>query len=148
METCTSQKRKQIAVCDGYCYQQDRVNATGSVSLQCLEKSCSGRIKKNIDGVIVKMTDHTRAPNIPKIYAERRKFLIRDRASNTMEKPRQVIMQCTSGLSAEAASIMPKYTARQRTIERKRKREEVPLPTPRSLQEITVPAKSYSNKWQ
>jgi len=64
-----------------------------------------------------------------------------DRAASTVEKPRQIVMQCTNALLAEAAILMPKYTAIQRTIEHQCKWAEVPLPMPRSLADITIPDK-------
>jgi len=79
------------------------------------------------------------APNVTKCDSERVRSSICDRAASTVEKPRQIVMQCTNASSAEAAVLIPKYTATQRTIECKRKRAEVPLPVPGSLADITIP---------
>jgi len=139
METFMSQKGKEIGVFAGYRYRQDRRNADGSVSWRCLETNCTGRMKIFTDGQMREITKHENAPNVAKRDSERVRSSIRDRAASTVEKPRQIVMQCTNALSAEAAILMPRYTATQRAIERKRKRAEVPLPMPRSLADITIP---------
>lgn len=56
-----------------------------------------------------------------------------------MEKPRQIIVNSTVGVSLEAANLLPSYSASQRTIERKRKRPDVNNPRPHSVKDIILP---------
>jgi hypothetical protein len=84
------------------------------------------------------VTPHNHAPDGALNDEERAKAEIRDRASNSVEKPRQVVINCTTGLSDEAAVLMPKYSASQRTIERKRKLEGVQMPAPSALRDIAI----------
>src|SRR6218665_2369108 len=64
---------------------------------------------------------------------------IRKRAAEGVEKPRQVIQQARAGISMEVAPHLPAYVASQRAIERQRKRNQLPYPTPQNNAEITVP---------
>ena len=67
------------------------------------------------------------------------KATIRERAENGVEKPRQIIVNSTAGVSLEAAHLLPSYSASQRTVDRKRKRPDVNNPRPHSVQDIILP---------
>jgi hypothetical protein len=57
-----------------------------------------------------------------------------------MEKPRQIIVNSTAGVSLEPAHLLPSYSASQRIIEGKRKRpKDVNNPRPHSVQYIILP---------
>jgi hypothetical protein len=83
-------------------------------------------------------TVHNHAPDESKNEVEKAKASIRQRAENTVEKPRHIILQCSNGMSTEAATMMPAYRASQRTIQRKRKRNEEPIVIPTSLRAIAL----------
>lgn len=127
---------------EGYRYRKDRTNGDNSVCWHCVHSTskCSGKVKVNADGRVGPTTPHNHAPDEASNEVEKIKAGIRDRAVNTVEKPRQIIMQCTAGKTQEAKSAMPRYVAITRTIHRKRKLKELAVPTPHSLQEITLPA--------
>jgi len=72
---------------------------------------------------------------------ERMKADICQRAVNTVERPRQIILQSMSAATLEASQSLPSYTSSQRTIQRKQKRENIALPNPRLVQEIEIPDK-------
>jgi hypothetical protein len=139
MEVIVSQRGKDNLLHEGYRYRHDRTNLDGSSSWRCVRRHCAGRRKKLIDGSSVEVTAHIHAPDIAKNDAERMKADIRQRAANTVEKPRQVILASTAGASLEATQFLPSYVASQRTIERKRKRDDIAMPNPRSAQEIQIP---------
>jgi len=68
-----------------------------------VRRDCVGRRKKLSDGSSVEVTVHIHAPDNAKNDAERVKADIRQRAVNTVERPRQIILQTTTGTSLEAS---------------------------------------------
>lgn len=142
MEFIISQRGKRVCLHGGFRYKHDRLNRDGSNSWRCMDynRRCLGRIKAHADGRVESVTPHNHAPDEALNDVERAKAEIRDRASNSVEKPRQVVINCTTGLSDEAAVLMPKYSASQRRIERKRKLEGVQMPAPSALRDIAIPA--------
>ena len=63
---------------------------------------------------------------------------IRHRATDTLDKPQQIMQQCTTGIPLKAVALLPSYRACQRTVERKRKLDEV-FVAPNTLAEINIP---------
>lgn len=102
-------------------------------------RSCSGRVKEEPDGAFQETTPHNHAPNPARNEVEVVKATIRTRAAGSNDRPRHLIQQCTSGLSLEAAVLLPSYVSSQRTIERKRMRFNPPGTAPRSRQDINIP---------
>ena len=139
MDTIVSQRGKDNWTYEGYRYRRDRCNADGSSSWRCVRRDCVGRRKKLSDRSLVEVTAHIHAPDNAKNDAERVKTDIRQRAVNTVERPRQTILQTTTGTSLEASQYLPGYSSLQRTVNRKRKRENLALPNLRSVQEIQIP---------
>ena len=104
-----------------------------------MRRDCVGRRKKRSDGSSVEVTAHIYAPDNAKNDAECVKAAIWQRAVNTVERPRQIILQTTTGTSLEASQYLPPYSSLQRTVNKKRKRENVAMPNPRSVHEIQIP---------
>ena len=63
---------------------------------------------------------------------------MRERDEHDFGRPRQVIQNCTQGISLEAAALLPSYTASQQTIKRKRKLVQEPHQTPRTVNDIVI----------
>lgn len=139
MDIIKSQKGKEQMLYEGYRYRRDKLNQDGSSSWRCVKRECAGRLKKHTDGTIRKSTEHTHAPDTARNETEKIKATIRERAANGVEKPRQIILNSTTAVSLEAANLLPTYSASQRTIERKRKRNDVDNPRPHSVHDITLP---------
>ena len=139
MDIIKSQKGKQQLLYEGYRYRRDKVNQDGSSSWRCVKRECAGRLKKKTDGTLQTTTEHMHAPDTAKNESEKIKATIRERAENGVEKPRQIIVNSTVGVSLEAANLLPSYSASQRTIERKRKRSDVDNPRPHSVTDIILP---------
>nr|XP_033788082.1 uncharacterized protein LOC117354520 isoform X1 [Geotrypetes seraphini] len=139
MDVIISQRGAENWVHEGYRYRCDRSNADGSSSWRCVRRNCVGRRKRLLDGSSLAITAHVHAPDNAKIAAEKMMADIRQLAVNTVEKPRQIIHGTTTGSSLEAAKLLPSYTSIQRTIQRKRKRGNMSMGNPRSVQEILIP---------
>jgi hypothetical protein len=139
MDIIKSQKGKQQLLYEGYRYRRDKVNQDGSSSWRCVKRECAGRLKKKTDGTLQTSTEHMHAPDTAKNESEKIKATIRERAENGVEKPRQIIVNSTAGVSLEAAHLLPSYSASQRTVERKRKRPDVNNPRPHSVKDIILP---------
>ena len=56
------------------------------------------------------ITSHNHAPDEVKNADERAKSAIREWAEKTVEKPRYTILQCTNGMSCEAATSIQSIT--------------------------------------
>ncbi|XP_030072563.1 FLYWCH-type zinc finger-containing protein 1 [Microcaecilia unicolor] len=139
MEFVESQKGKTILLKDGYRYRKVRINVDGSVSWLCLENFCKGRIRLQGETVFI-VSEHNHAPDVSKNEALRSVVEMRRRAEHGMEKPMQIIQQCTNGISLESAVHLPAYVALQRAIERRRRRVCHPYVDPRSVGEIDIPS--------
>ena len=100
---------------------------------------CVGQRKKHSDGFSVEVTAHIHATDNAKNDAECVKAAIQQRAVNMVEWPRQIILQTTTGSSLEASQYLPAYSSLQRTINGKRKRENLTIQNPHSVHEIQIP---------
>jgi len=81
-----------------------------------VRRDCVGRRKKVSDGSSVEVTAHIYAPDNAKNDVERVKADIRQRAVDTVEWPRQIILQTTTGTSLEAVNRKRGSGGRERLI--------------------------------
>lgn len=139
MELVKSQKDKNNLILNGYRLRKDRVNSDGSTSWRCVVKLCKGRVKVDSSGTLTNITDHDHPPDPEGVEATKVVANIRHRAATNVEKPRQIVQQCTAGLPLACASHLPSYTASQRTIGRVRKKAGQPSAAVNSLGDITMP---------
>ncbi|CAF0979411.1 unnamed protein product [Didymodactylos carnosus] len=98
---------------DGYKYRLDRNK------WRCTISKCPDRLN-SVNGVHNISIDHNHAPDPDKITAAIFKSTIRD-------------------ITPDDISSLPSYQASQRTIERRRKKADHPLPTPQQLSDIHFP---------
>jgi len=139
MEEIESQKGKLMLLVSGYIYRKDKENKDGSTSWRCCKKDgCRGRMKMFKEDVL-SISEHNHAPDQGKNEASKVVSAIHKRALEGVEKPRQIIQQARSGISLEVAPHLPGYTASQRTIERQRKKNQLPYPNPQTVAEISIP---------
>ncbi|KII61887.1 hypothetical protein RF11_14163 [Thelohanellus kitauei] len=139
MDIIKSQKGKEQILCGGFRYRRDKLNQDGSSLWRCVKSECLGRLKKKTDGTVQITSEHEHAPDTAKNESEKIKADIRERAKYGVEKPRQIIVNSSVGVTLEAANFLPSYIASQRTIERKRKRPDVNNSRPNTVQEIILP---------
>ena len=137
MDTSKTQKGKDMTFHEGHRYKFAKRNADDSVSWRCLQTHCCGRIKV-LAGVIEIISEHNHAPDPEKIQAVKAVVGMRERAEHEFGRPRQIIQNCTQGISLEAVALLPSYNACQRTVERKRKRVQEPHATPRTVADIVI----------
>ena len=67
------------------------------------------------------------------------KSKITSSAAACHDPPRIIIHKALVNVDKENGTAVPNYYSSQRTIERKRKKNDVPLPRPTSLSEIAIP---------
>lgn len=132
MEKIKSQKGKELLLYEDYRYRVARINPDGSCSWRCITAKCRGRIRVNGDDVKV-VSKHDHAPQPEKVIAAKCLDKIKQRATQSLEKPRQLILTCTNGIPLEAAVHLPKYSSQQRTVERVRRQHHHPYPNPLSV---------------
>ena len=85
------------------------------------------------------ISEHNHAPDPERNEVQKTVAEIRRRATTTVERPRQIIQQSSLGISLQTASMLPSYTASQRAIERRRKRNDFPGSNVTSLSGIAIP---------
>ena len=116
MEKSKTQKGKDMRFHEGYRYKFAARTSDDSVSWRCLKGHSCGRIKI-LDDVIAITSEHNHAPDPEKIEAVKAVVGMRERAAEEFGRPRQIIQNCTQGVSMEAVVLLPSYNACQRTIE-------------------------------
>lgn len=139
MEKTQSQKDKEHIISDGYRYRKDRVIADGSTAWRCYKRDCKGRLKVKSAEETTLTTEHNHAPDPEGVVAKKTVAEIRHRATTTVEKPRQIIQQCSQGISLQVASLLPAYPAARKTIQRRRRRNDIPRSDISSVSDITIP---------
>ena len=102
MNTLESQRGHEQGLYQGYRYRIDRRNADRSISWRCVVKSCAGRIMQLENTIINVISEHNHASNPAKIIIEKVKAKVRARAIHGIEKPRQIMQQCTAGIPLES----------------------------------------------
>ena len=60
-------------------------------------------------------------------------------ATTSHDPSRRISHQALLNVNKNNVTAVPSYSASQRTIERKRKKQDIPLPTPNSLTDIYIP---------
>src|SRR6218665_1807048 len=96
---------------------------------------CRGRMKTSND-VVLSSSEHNHAPDPAKSEAAKVVSDIRKRELEGVEKPRQIIQQARTGITLEVAPHISAYKASQCTIERQRKRKQLPYHNPQNVGEI------------
>src|SRR6218665_1824067 len=137
MEKIESQKGKTIILVEGYRYRKDRANADGSTTWRCCKKDgCRGRMKMLNDHV-VSSSEHNHAPDPAKKRSSESGVGHTKTGSRRGGKTKAGYTTSQSrnfdGSSDSFAGI------RRFAIERQRKRNQLPYPTPQNVAEITVP---------
>ncbi|CAF1001416.1 unnamed protein product [Didymodactylos carnosus] len=119
---------------DGFRYR--RANKS-QVTWRCVKNNCSGRV--TFDGTqYIKLTDHSHAPNPDEIIAAEFNSKISERAITSHDPPRRIINEALLDVHKDDGTAIPSYTASQHTIERKRKKDDIPLPRPTSFEDISI----------
>lgn len=135
MSIVKSSKTKDQLLLSGYRYR--RANKSQTI-WRCCRNNCSGRVR--FDGTeYIKVTDHVHAPNPEEIIAMEFKSNISSGATSSHDPPRRIIHQAFLNINKKDGSAVPNYSSAQRTIERKRKKEDLPLPRPASFNDILIP---------
>jgi hypothetical protein len=143
MDIVQSQKGKHHLLHNGYRYRKDKVNRDGSSTWRCAQTGCKGRVRL-VDDTVEETKDHDHASVTDKNEALKVVAGMRQRAEMGVEKPRQIIQATTNGLSLEIASQLPSFCASQRTIQRKRKLNDVPYGNPATRADIDIPPGLWS----
>jgi FLYWCH zinc finger domain len=135
MSIVKSSKGKDQLLLDGFRYRHANKSQT---TWRCVKNNCAGRITFD-DTQYIKLTDHIHAPNPDDIIAAEFKSKMIERAITSHDPPRRIIHEGLLNVEKDDATALPSYTALQRTIERKRKANDIPLPSPTSFQDIIIP---------
>ena len=86
------------------------------------------------DGIeYVRVTDHAHAPNPEEIISMELKSIINTGVTISHDPPRRIIHEALLYINKNDGTALSNYPSTQRTIERKRKQQDKPLPTPTLL---------------
>ena len=124
---------------NGYIYRLHQALADGATkTYRCPIKLCAGRIHMKDDEITV-VTGHVCEMSNPENNALRKlQHEIKRRASDTEEALYQIILLAESHLTAAEAAEVPSYVSLQRTIKKKRKREQQPHLQPANIAEFEL----------
>ncbi len=135
MSIVKSSKNQDQLLLDGYRYR--RANKSKTI-WRCCRNNCAGRVR--FDGIgYVSVTDHLHAPNPEETISIEFKSDITSSATTSHDPPRRIIHQALLNVDKINGAAVPNYSSSQRTIERKRKKKDIPLPRPTSFNEILIP---------
>ena len=134
MSIIKSSRNKDQLLLDGFCYR--RAN-NSQLIWRCYRNNCAGRVR--FDGTQYNnVTDHNHAPNPDQLIAAEYRSRIIDSAVTSYYPPRRIINEALAYVDKNDGTAVPTYTSSQRTIERKRKKQDLPLPKPRSLGDLII----------
>ena len=133
--------KKPLLVFDGYIYREHSTLKNGTKRYRCTkEKQC--KAFATLNGIDLKITvEHNHLPEPEKIAAKKILNNIKERATCTMEKPRQIVVQsCKDHLTDEVAVSLPKPDAVRQTISYNRKKTlGITKTNPFNRQDILLP---------
>jgi hypothetical protein len=135
MSIIKSSKNKDQLLLDAYRYR--RANKS-QVLWRCCRNDCAGRVR--FDGIeYAKVTDHVHAPNPEETISMEFRSNITSGATTSHDPPRRIIHQALLNVNKNDGSAVPNYSSSQRTFERKRKKQDLPLPRSTSFNDIFIP---------
>ena len=135
MSVVQSSKGKPQLLHQGFRYRQANKS---QVTWRCVRNNCAGRVTFD-NTECINLTDHNHAPNPDEITSAKFKSKVNERAAVSSEAPRKIIHEMLLDVDPGDASSISSYTTAQRSIARKRKKNDIPLPTPSSFESIVIP---------
>ncbi|KAG0438116.1 hypothetical protein DMUE_3291 [Dictyocoela muelleri] len=126
IEITRSQRNKPILLYEGYSYRK-RYEISNAEIWRCRVNKCSGVIKTSKDGSIIFQKEHNHLPNFADNEALYISGILKKRAVDTSETPRNIINRFTRGVSFEAKCILPKYDNLRKKIGRERNKNNFKL---------------------
>ena len=135
MSLVESSENKDQLLLDEYRY---RCANKPKVIWRCCKNNCAGRLR--FDGIeYFKVTDHVHASNPEEIILMEFKSIINTGETTSHDPPRRIIHEALLYINKNDETAVPIYPSTQCIIERKRKQQDKPLPTPTSFSDISIP---------
>lgn len=126
---------KDKLLLEGFSYR--RANKSQRI-WRCSKNYCAGRVI--FDEYEHKLiTEHIHPPDPDENISAEFKAKISTNATVSHDPPRRIIHEALLNVDQSDASAVPSYYASQRTIERKRKKNDIPLPRPQTYRDIVIP---------
>ena len=135
MSIVKSSKGNDQLLFEGFHYR--RANKS-QVTWRCVLNRCAGCLNFNSNTYVI-LTNHSHAPNPNALISIELKSKVSENAVISNVAPRKIIHEALLSVHPDDASGIDNYSALQRTIERKRKNKNIPLPTPASFEDIKIP---------
>jgi hypothetical protein len=130
-----SSRGKDKLLLEGYSYR--RANNSQNI-WRCSRNNCAGRVKSDGSEYIT-ITEHVHTPNPDENISTEFKSQICTKAAICHDPPRRIIHEALLNIDQADGAAVPTYYSSQRTIERKRKKNDIPLPRPQTFSEILIP---------
>jgi hypothetical protein len=135
MSILKSSKGHDKLLLEGYSYR--RANKSQRIC-RCSKNNCAGRVTFDGDQYNT-ITEHVHAPNPEEIISAEFKSKITTCATTSHDPPRRIIHEVLLNVDKSDGAAVPTYHSSQRTIERTRKKNDIPLPRPQTYAEIVIP---------
>ena len=139
MPLVKSSRNQDQLLLDGYVYRR----ATTSSSIwRCGRNDCPGRVRPGPgpgETQYVLTTHHIHARNSEQTIANEFKSKIVHHAMISHDAPRRIIHEVLLSVDENDGTDVPNYSSSQRNIQRKRKNNDIALPSPSSFGDIQIP---------
>jgi hypothetical protein len=135
MSIVQSSKGKDQLLLDAFRYRRANKSQT---TWRCVRNNCAGRVASEGAGYTI-LTDHNHAPNPDEIISTEFNAQVNRCALACNDPPRKIIHGALLDIHPGDASAISDYKSAQRSIERKRKKNSIPLPSPVSFADIKIP---------
>ena len=135
MSIVTPSRGKDKLLLEGYAYR--RANKSQNI-WRCSRNDCSGRLI-SLENEYKTITEHSHALNPEENITAKFKSKLCSSAAVSHDPPCCIIHEALLDINKEEGTAVPTYYSSQRTIERKRKRNDIPLPRPQAFTEIVIP---------
>jgi len=135
MSIIQSSKGKDQLLLDGFRYRRANKSQT---TWRCVRGGCAGRVTFDSMEYTI-LTDHNHVPNPDELISIEFKAKVNKRAETSTDAPRKIIHEALLDVHPADGSIITNYNSAQRTVERKRKKNDVSIATPTSFKNIKIP---------
>lgn len=135
MSIVKSSRNQDQLLLNGYVYRRAKTSQT---NWRCGRNNCAGRVRFDDTQYII-VTEHNHAPNPEQMIANAFKSKISSGAVLSHDPPRRIINEALLNVDKHDGTAVPNYPSSQRTIERKRKRNDIALPSPTSFNDVNIP---------
>ncbi|XP_030833106.1 uncharacterized protein LOC115920726 [Strongylocentrotus purpuratus] len=143
MEWIQSERGGRKLLLGGYMYVKQKDLADGYEGFECElrrnTRQCRAKIKVMGDNQFRDRTEHNHPPNHGRSNATKVKAATKRRATESNERPQQVLMATLCEVTEEGRAALPSLNNMRRNIRRQRQENPNALPIPMTVEDLEIP---------